>query len=48
MDLCCLVPLVQAAGGVMARGIFSWITLGLSIEHCFNRIKDDVTNTSVS
>ncbi len=38
MDPSCLVSMVQAAGGVMVWGIFSWHTLGplVPIEHCFN------------
>ncbi len=38
MDPSCLVSTVQAAGGVMVWGIFSWHTLGLlvPIEHCLN------------
>ncbi len=38
MDPSCLVSTVQAAGGVMVRGIFSWHTLGLlePIEHRLN------------
>ncbi len=38
MDPSCLVSMVQAGGGVMVWGIFSWHTLGplVSIEHCLN------------
>ncbi len=38
MDLSCLVSMVQAGGGVMVWGIFSWHTLGLlvPIEHRLN------------
>ncbi len=40
MDPSCLVSTVQAAGGVMVWGTFSWHTLGLlvPIEHCLNAI----------
>ncbi len=35
MDPSCLVSMVQAGGGVMVWGIFSWHTLGpsVTIEH---------------
>ncbi len=38
MDSSCLVSMVQAAGGVMVWGIYSWHTLGplVPIEHCLN------------
>ncbi len=38
MDPSCLVSTVQAGGGVMVWGIFSWHTLGplVPIEHCLN------------
>ncbi len=38
MDLSCLVSTVQAGGGVMVWGIFSWHTLGtlVPIEHSLN------------
>ncbi len=38
MDPSCLVSMVQAAGGVMVWGIFSWHTVGplVSIEHRLN------------
>ncbi len=38
MDPSCLVSTVQAGGGVMVGGIFSWHTLGplVPIEHCLN------------
>ncbi len=38
MDPSCLVSMVQAGGGVMVWGIFSWHTLGhlLPIEHRLN------------
>ncbi len=38
MDLSCLVSTVQAGGGVMMWGIFSWHTLVplVPIEHCLN------------
>ncbi len=38
MDPSCLVSAVQAGGGVMVGGIFSWQTLGpvVPIEHCLN------------
>ncbi len=38
MDPSCLVTTVQAGGGVMVWGIFSWHTLGalVPIEHCLN------------
>ncbi len=38
MDPSCLVSMVQAGGGVMVRGIFSWHTLGplVPIEHRLN------------
>ncbi len=38
MDLSCLVLMVQAVGGVMVWGIFSWHTLGplVLIEHRLN------------
>ncbi len=38
MDPSCLVSTVQADGGVMVWGIFSWHTLGplVPIEHCLN------------
>ncbi len=38
MDPSCLVSMVQAAGGVMVWGIFSWHTLGplVPIKHCLN------------
>ncbi len=38
MDPSCLVSAVQAGGGVMVWGIFSWHTLGplVPIEHCLN------------
>ncbi len=38
MDPSCLVSTVQAGGGVMVRGIFSWHTLGplVPIEHRLN------------
>ncbi len=38
MDSSCLVSTVQAGGGVMVWGIFSWHTLGplVPIEHCLN------------
>ncbi len=41
MDPSCLVSTVQAAGGVMVRGIFSWHNLVplVPIEHCFNEPK---------
>ncbi len=37
-DPSCLVSTVQAGGGVMVRGIFSWHTLGTLVptEHCLN------------
>ncbi len=38
MDPSCLVSMVQADGGVMGWGIFSWHTLGplVPIQHCLN------------
>ncbi len=38
MDLFCLVSMVQAGGGVMVWGVFSWHTLGplVPIEHRLN------------
>ncbi len=38
MDPSCLVSTVQAAGGGVMWGIFSWHTLGplVPIEHCLN------------
>lgn len=37
-DPSCLISVIQAAGGVMLFGIFSWHTLSLLVlpEHCLN------------
>jgi len=42
MDPSCLVTTVQAGGGVMVWGMFSWDTLGplVPIVHCLNGLSE--------